>query len=61
MKKVYDAIFNSVATAVVSLVVLSGLAVFGLIHLLGETSVVVAVAVVSVILLVTKVIDRLSK
>ena len=61
MQKVYNGVFNSVATAVVSLVALSGLAVFGLIDLLGKEPVAVVVSVVTVILLVTKVINKLAR
>lgn len=61
MQKIYNSVFNSVGTAVVSLVALSGLAVFGLIDLLGKEPVAVAVSVVAVILLVTKVINKLSR
>ena len=61
MKKFYNAVFNSIATALVALILLAGLAVFGLIHLLGEAPIAVAVSVIAVILLVTKVINKLSR
>lgn len=61
MQKIYNGVFNSIATAVVSLVALAGLAVFGLIDLLGKEPVAVAVSVVAVILMVTKVINKLSR
>lgn len=61
MKKAYNGVFNSVVTAVFAIVALAGLAVFGLIHLIGESPVAVAVSVVAVILLVSKVINKLAK
>lgn len=59
--KAYDAVFNSLFTAIVALVALSGLAVYGLIGLVGDEKICIAVSVAAVILLVGKVANKLKR
>jgi ABC-type Fe3+ transport system permease subunit len=57
----YNALFNSLFTALLALVILSGLAVFGAMHFIGKSPVAVAMATLTVVMLVSKVINKLSK
>ena len=57
----YNALFNSLFTALLALVILSGLAVFGAMHFIGKNPVAVAMATLTVVMLVSKVINKLSK
>lgn len=59
--KLNDALFNSMFTALVSLTVLAGSSVYGFIALLGENKLCIAIAVALVILLVSKVLNKLAK
>lgn len=60
-EKSYNAVFNSLFTAVVALTGLSGLAVYGLISLIGDDKICIAVSVAAVILLVGKVTNKLKR
>ena len=59
--KLNDALFNSMFTALVSLTVLAGSSVYGFIALLGDNKLCIAIAVALVILLVSKVLNKLAK
>lgn len=56
--KVYNSIFNSKGTAVICVMLLSGLAVQGLFALIGENSAQVAVSIMVVVLLVNKILNK---
>lgn len=59
--KLNNALFNSIFTALVSLAALAAFAVYGIIALLGDSKLCIAVAVCLVILLTSKVLNKLSK
>ena len=59
--KLNNALFNSIFTALVSLTTLAAFAVYGIIALLGDSKLCIAVAVCLVILLTSKVLNKLSR
>jgi hypothetical protein len=59
--KLNNALFNSIFTALVSLTALAAFAVYGIIALLGDSKLCIAIAVCLVILLTSKVLNKLSK
>lgn len=61
-ERLYDAIFNSKGTAIVSLVVLAGAAVRGImVSIEGKPELVIALSTIVVILFVTKIVDQIKK
>lgn len=61
LTNLYNILFNSKGTAIICLIVLSGLAVYGGFALVGNNQVATAVVVAMIILLVDKILNKVIK
>nr|DAV53583.1 MAG TPA: hypothetical protein [Caudoviricetes sp.] len=56
---IYNIVFNSKGTALVCLLFVSGLAVFGVLSLVGSNKPAIALSVIGLVLLVNKVVSKI--
>jgi hypothetical protein len=55
----YNAVFNSKGTAIISLLFIAGLAVFGIFNLVGDNKPAIALSVIGLVLLINKIVNKI--
>lgn len=59
LNRIYNAVFNSKATALTCMLLVAGLAAFGVLSLVGENKPAIALSMVGLVMLVNKVVVKI--